>query len=309
MIFSTQMSKENNKLVVILGPTGSGKSNLAVKLAKKFRGEIVSADSRQIYIGMDIGTAKVTRKEMAGIRHYLLDIVNPSQEYSLAQYKEAAVNAIKKIQRKNKVPFLVGGTGLYIQAIVDNLDIPQVPPDKRLRRKIEKEIEKRGLKNVYKKLLKLDPGALNIVDPRNPRRVIRALEVCLKTKKPFSNFYRKGEPLFEVLQIGIKTNRQQLYKKIDQRVDLMVKQGLVDEVKRLAKKYDWHLPSMSGIGYKEIGEYLQGKNSLTDAGQKMKYRTHAYVRRQITWFNRDKRIKWIKNINQAKNIIKKFVKK
>jgi len=287
-----------SKLIVILGPTASGKTGLSLKLAKKFRGEIVNADSRQIYRGMDIGTGKVADKE--SVRHYLLDVVNLDEEFTLADYKKMAVAAIRDILKRGKVPFLVGGTGLYIQSVVDNLEIPAVVPNKKLRAQFEKEIKKSGaLAKWYKKLLKFDPGAAKVVDSKNPRRIIRALEVCLATGQPFSKLREKGEPLFDVLQVGIDLPRQKLYEKIDERVEQMVKDGLVSETKKLLKKYNPNFPSMSGIGYKEIGEYLDEKYSLVEAVQKIKYRTHAYARRQMTWFRRDKRIKWIKNYKEA----------
>jgi tRNA dimethylallyltransferase len=322
----------HSKLIVILGPTASGKTGLSLKLAKKFGGEVVSADSRQIYKGMDIGTGKVEDKK--GVRHYLFDVVRPDEEFTLADYKKKAVAAIRDILKRGKVPFLVGGTGLYIQAVVDNLEIPAVPPNKKLRAQFEKELAltphpsplpqgERGIdsrdrekviKKWYKKLLKLDPGAAEVVDAKNPRRIIRALEVCLSTGKQFSKLREKGKPLFDVLQIGINLPREKLYDQIDERVEQMIKDGLAGETKKLLKKYSSRLPSMSGIGYKEIGEYLSQKvrksesqKALNEAAQKIKFRTHAYARRQMTWFRRDKRIKWIKNYAGAEKEIVKWL--
>jgi tRNA dimethylallyltransferase len=294
-----------NKLIIILGPTASGKSDLAIKLAKKFDGEIVSADSRQIYQEMNIGTAKVTKKEMAGIPHYLIDIIEPNQEFTLAQFKKKAVKIIKDIQKRDKLPFLVGGTGLYIQTIVDNLQIPEVKPDKKLRAKLEKQTNQ----ELYKQLKKLDPQALKIIDANNERRMIRALEVCLTTKKPFSQQREKGQPLFDILQIGLKPDKETLDEKISQRTDEMIKAGLIEEVKKLAKKYTPDLPSMSGIGYQEIIQYLNGKITLEQAKKLIKTHTRQYARRQMTWFRRDQRIYWIENYFQAKNLIKDFLNK
>ena len=278
-----------------------------MKLAKKFGGEIINADSRQIYKGMDIGTGKVVDKK--GVKHYLLDVVNPDEEFTLADYKKQAEAEIRNILKRGKTPFLVGGTGLYIQSVADNLEIPAVPPNKKLRAQFEKEIKNpKALAKWYKKLLKLDPGAALVVDANNPRRIIRAFEVCLATGQPFSKLREKGEPLFEVLQIGITLPREELYKNIDKRVEQMIKDDLVGETKKLLKKYNPNLPSMSGIGYKEIGEYLIEKYSLDEAVQKIKFRTHAYARRQTTWFRRDKRIEWIKNYEEAESKIKKWLK-
>ncbi len=352
------------KLIVILGPTASGKTGLSLKLAKNFGGEIVNADSRQIYRGMDIGTGKIEADEHGenpsrspfqkggikggfiadGVSHYLIDIINPDEEFTLADYKKEALTAIKNIFKNKKVPFLVGGTGLYIQAVVDNLEIPAVPPNKKLRAQFEKELAitphpnplpegERGpdlrarekvIEKWFKKLLKLDPGAAAVVDKNNPRRIIRALEVCLATGQPFSKLREKSEPLFDVLQIGINLSRKKLYENIDQRVDQMIKQGLVAETKKLVKKFQvssfkfQDLPAMSGIGYKEIGEYLNEesrienrelrKKLLAEKVQKIKYRTHAYARRQMTWFRRDERIKWIKNYKEAEKKIGKWLK-
>lgn len=292
-------------LVVILGPTASGKSEMAIKLAKFFNGEIISADSRQIYKEMDIGTNKTLN--FLGISYYMIDILKPNQVFTAAQFKQKAIKIIKDIQKREKIPFLVGGTGLYISTIIDNLKIPHAAPNKKLRIKIEKEIKKYGLKKIYQKLLKLDPEAKKFVEPKNPRRIIRALEVCLTTGKPFSELRKRGEPLFDVLQIGIKIPGRNLHKKINQRVDKMVKRGLVEEVKNLAKKYSFKLPSMSGIGYKQIGMYIKKEVKLNQAIELIKRDTRRYSRRQMGWFKRDKNIKWIKKYTKAKKLIKFFL--
>jgi len=345
------MFMKHNKLVVILGPTASGKTDIALKLAKKFSAEggsasggngveIISADSRAIYKEMDIGTAKAVPKIrnpkseirngyiINGIPHYIINIVRPDQEFTVAQFKQKAIKIIKNIQGRKKIPFLVGGTGLYISAIVDNLKIPQVLPDSKLRQKLERLVKNRGLNFLWQKLIGLDPAAQKFVDKNNPRRVIRALEVCLKTKKPFSELRKMGKPLFNVLQIGVKLPRRTLYKKINTRVDKMIEMGLVDEVKKLIKKYPVNLPAFSGIGYKEIISYLypvksrkagispraklfnrvKGEISLPEAVDLIKKNTRHYAKRQITWFKRDKRIKWIKDVKTAEKLIKNFLK-
>ena len=286
-------------LIVILGPTASGKTKMAIELAKIFNGEIVSADSRQIYRGMDIGTDKVKAEETSGIPHYLIDIINPDQEFSLAQYKKMAIEKIKEIQKRNKIPFLVGGTGLYIQAIIDNLAIPSVKPDLKLRH----QLEEKNLSELQAMLKKLDPKSFEKIDLNNPRRLTRALEVCLKTGRPFSEQTKKGQPLFNFIEIGIKIPSEEADEKINQRVDWMIKNGLIDEIKNLIKKYSLDLPAFSGIGYREIIQYLQGKISLDEAIQEIKIHTRQYAKRQMTWFKKDHRIKWVKNLDEAIRII------
>lgn len=285
----TRINSMRGRLIVILGPTASGKSELAVKLAKKFNGQIVSADSRQIYQGMDIGTAK-TKKAA------LVDIVKPNQKFTLAQYKRLAIGAIKDIQKRGKLPFLVGGTGLYIQAIVDNLVIPKVKPDKKIRNRLEKLSNQK----LWQQLGKIDPLTAKTIDHNNKRRLIRALEVCLKTKKPFSQQREKGHSLFDVCQIGLKTNKKNLDKKIDQRVEKMFKAGLIKEVKGLIKKYGWQPYSMSSIGYQEI---IQS----TNAKELIKLHTRQYAKRQMTWFKKDKRINWVRNYQEAAKLIRNFL--
>jgi len=292
-----------NKLIVILGPTAAGKSDLAIKLAKRFNGEIVSADSRQIYQEMDIGTAKPTKEQISGVTHHLINIIKPNQEFTSAQYKKLAIKTIKDIQIRDRFPFLVGGTGLYIQAVVDNLQIPRVKPNKKMRGRLEKLTNQQ----LFNQLKKLDPAITKAIDYHNKRRLIRALEVCLLTKKPFSKQREKGQPLFDVLEIGLKLDKETLNKKIDRRVEKMIQAGLVEEVKKLAAKYSFQLPAMSGIGYQEIGNYLQGKISLAKAKELIKQRTGQYARRQLTWFKRDKRIYWLENYPAALKMIANFL--
>ena len=283
-------------LIVILGPTSSGKTEMGLKLAKEYNGEIVNADSRQIYREMDIGTGKMD----VG---YLINIKNPNQKFSLSQYKKLAIKTINDIHKKSKVSILVGGTGLYISAIVDNLEISKAPPNKIIRQRLEKHTNQ----YLYKYLKKIDPKSAKIIGENNKRKLIRALEVYEITGKAYSKQQIKGEPLFNVLQIGIKTDREKLYKKIDKRIDKMIKDGLIEETKKLSKKYSSNLPAMSGIGYYEIGSYLKNEISLDDAIQKIKFRTHQYARRQMTWFKRDERIEWVENYNEVEKLVRKFL--
>lgn len=316
--FGTQHIK--NKLIVILGPTASGKSELALKLAGKINGEIISADSRQIYKEMLIATAspftetkKVKIKNsnikfknktiktavIGGISHYLLHFVGPNQNFSVAEYKKLALQIIRDIQNRKKIPILCGGTGLYISSIVDNIEIPEVKPNLKLRKKLENT----SPAILLKRLKKLDPTTFNIIDKKNIRRIIRALEVTISVGIPFSAQRAKGTPLFNCLQIGLDVPREKLYKKIDTRVEKMFKLGLVRETKKLAKKYSRKLPSMSGIGYKQTDMYLREKVTLEKAKELIKFATHAYARRQMTWFRRGERINWIK-ANNKKSLIK-----
>ena len=308
-LYAMLMSNQKPKLIVILGPTASGKTGLALKLAEKFNGEIINADSRQVYKEMDIGTNKTENQKSVkleiktDIPTHLISVINPDEKFSLSQYKKLAIEKIKGTQRRNKIPFLVGGTGLYISSVIDNLKIPKAPPNEKIREKLEKL----NSKELFNKLKKVDLKSAKIIGENNKRKLIRALEVYEITGKPFSFQQTKSKPLFNILQIGIKTDREKLYKKIDQRVDKMVEIGLVEETKNLAEKYSFDLPAMSGIGYREIGLYLQNKIALDEAIQKMKFRTHQYARRQMTWFRRDERIKWIENYKEAEKLVKKFL--
>lgn len=292
------------KLIVILGPTASGKTAFSLKLAKKFEGYIISADSRQIYQGMDIGTAKVSKEERLFVNHYLIDVVLPNQEYTLSHFKK---DILKIIKEQKGLPFLVGGTGLYLDSIIYNLTLPNIPPDKKLREEIVDKISKKGLEPVYQELINLDPEALNIVDSKNPRRIIRALEVSIKSNHPFSSFYKKGPRLFNLLLIGIMPRREELYRRIDKRVDQMIKEGLIDETKGLIEKYDKKLPSMSTLGYRQIIPYLEGKTTREEAIENIKRETRKYAKRQITWFKRYRNIHWISNKEEGVKIVRDFL--
>jgi tRNA dimethylallyltransferase len=277
-------------LFVIAGPTAVGKTALAIELARRFDGEIVSADSRQVYRGMDIGTAKPTREEQSFAPHHLIDVVEPDESYTLANYQADAYAAIEDILARGKQPFLVGGTGLYVRAVVEGLSIPRVPPNSELRAQLECED---GMA-LYERLRALDPEAAARIDPRNIRRTIRALEVCLVTGEKFSELGRATPPPYRITQIGLTMSRPELYTRIDARIDRMIDQGLVAEVEHLVEQgYTFNLPSMSGLGYREIGDHLRGVVPLDEAVANIKRNTRDFVRRQYAWFRlKDERIRW-----------------
>ena len=283
-----------NRLVAIVGPTAIGKSRLALRLARTFGGEIVNADSRQVYRYMDTGTAKPTPEELALVPHHLINITNPDESFSLAQYQELAYRAINDIHQRRKLPLLEGGSGLYVWTVVEGWQIPRVPPRPELRKKLEAKAAAIGAEKLYQELVAIDPAAAQKIDPRNVRRVIRALEVYEQTSAPFSRLQRKQAPPFASLIIGLTCDRAELYRRIDERVDRIMAQGLVREVEKLVKMgYDFTLSAMSTIGYKQIGMHLRGELSLEEAVQQVKYETHRFVRHQYAWFRlKDDRIKW-----------------
>lgn len=332
------MTKNLPKLIVILGPTAVGKTALAINLAKKFKGEIVSADSRQVYKKIDIGTAKPTKKETGDVPYHLIDIIWPDQEFNVAIYKKLALRKIKEIQKKEKLPFLVGGTGLYIQAIVDNIEFPRVSPQKNLRKKLELRTEKELFK-IYKKL---DPEGAKFIDKKNKRRLIRAIEVC---KMEGSSFWKKrkiGKPLFDVLQIGLLLEKESLKEKIRERIEKMFKMGLEQEAKKLIKKYDWS-PALQTIGYQEWFSFAKASKNkkkislpLTKIEREkiketIQLHTIQLAKRQMTWFKRHptpqpkrrtsslrggqvrcgavKKIHWLKNYKEAEKLVKNFLLK
>lgn len=271
------------RLLVITGPTAVGKTAYAVDLARRLGGEIVSADSRQIYRTMDIGTAKPSLDEQAAVRHHLIDVVDPDESFALAEYQATVHAALGDIWARGKQPLLVGGTGLYIKAVIEGWHIPPVPPNKDLRRKLE---EQDG-DSLYERLRELDPAAAEIIDPRNVRRTIRALEVCLSSGQRFSDLGQAQPPPYTVEITLLDMERDRLYARIDTRVDRMIERGLVAEVEGLvARGYGWDLASMSGLGYKQIGAYLRGECSLEEAIAAIKHATHRFVRHQYAWFRR-----------------------
>lgn len=281
-------------LLVIAGPTASGKTALGITLAERCGGEIVSADSRQIYRLMDIGTAKPTPEQQARVPHHLIDVVWPDAAYTLAHYQADAVRSIAAVWERGRLPVLVGGTGLYVRAVVDGLAIPAVAPQPELRAELEAEAATHGPAALHARLGALDPSAARTIDPRNVRRLIRAIEVCLVTGRPFSEQQGARPTAFRTLTLGTNTERGALYSWADRRVDAMLAAGLVVEVEGLvARGYGWELPAMSSLGYREIGAYLRGEVSLEEAATRIKTATHAYIRRQLTWFRPDARIHWL----------------
>ena len=283
-----------NRLVAIIGPTGVGKSRLALHLAQIFNGEIVSADSRQVYRYLDIGTDKPSPQELSQVPHHLINIINPDEDFSLAQYQALAYQAIKDIQKRHKLPFLVGGSGLYVWVVLEGWQIPRVSPDHEFRYNLEKRAGDTGIDELYQELVRVDPEAAQKIDRRNVRRIIRALEVHEKAKKPFSQLGYKEAPAFDSLIIGLTADRAEIYRRVDQRVEEMVARGLVTEVENLLKMgYDLSLPAMSGIGYRQTGQFLKGELTLAAAKQQIKSETHRFVRHQYAWFRlTDKRIRW-----------------
>ena len=281
-------------LIAIVGPTGIGKSRLALHLARKFDGEIVGADSRQVYRLLDIGTAKPSPQDRARVRHHLIDIVEPDSDFSLAHYQALAFGAISDIQKRHKLPILVGGSGLYVKAVLEGWQLPEAKPDPDLRRRFEKQAADTGSESLYQELLKIDPAVAQKIDPRNVRRVIRALEVHHQANEASSRLQDKKALPYPALMIGLTAERKALYHRIDKRVDEMIGQGLVAEVEKLVNMgYDFNLPALSSIGYKQIAMFLRGEINLEDAIQQIKFETHRFVRHQYAWFRLDdERIHW-----------------
>jgi tRNA dimethylallyltransferase len=288
-------------LVIVLGPTAVGKTEIAITLAEQVDGEIVSADSRLFYCGMDIGTAKPTIAERQRVRHHLIDIANPDEMVSLALFQQKARQAITDIVSRDKLPLLVGGTGQYIRAVIQGWDLPKAQPNPQLRVILEKWVGEIGELGLHKRLRCLDSEAATQIDPRNLRRTVRALEVIFGTGKRFSEQRGSGEPLFRCLQLGFNRPRAELYERIDARIDGMLRAGLVKEVEELLKQgYSPDLPTLSAIGYKEIIAYLQGRVTLEESVAQIKRATRIFVRRQANWFKPDDpEIHWFYPGNQA----------
>jgi len=284
-------------LVIILGPTAVGKTAISIEIAKRLNGEIISADSMQIYKYMDIGTAKPSIEEREGVPHHLLDVVYPDEPFNVSLYKDLATKTIKEIYSRGKLPIVAGGTGLYINSLIYPLDFTDAHEDKEYREKLEKEAEEKGKDWLYNKLKLVDPETAKRLHPNDVRRIIRALEVYHITGKPMSEYYgrdlRKNHQ-YSIVLIGLTMERNKLYDRINKRVDIMVENGLVDEVKWLMEKgYDRNLNSMQGLGYKEIIQYLLGRRTLEEAIYILKRDTRRFAKRQLTWFRRLTHVNWL----------------
>jgi tRNA dimethylallyltransferase len=284
-------------VIVIVGPTASGKTGLSIELAKEINGEIVSADSMQIYRYMDIGTAKPDKEEMAGIKHYLIDEINPDEEFSVAKYQELALKYIGEIVKKGKMPIVVGGTGLYVNSLVYNINFTETISDWGLREKLKEEALEKGNEYLYERLREIDPKAAEKIHVNDLKRIIRAIEVYEYTKTPISRHQevsKQNPPKYDFKVFGLKMDRERLYDRINRRVDAMFERGLIEEVKRLVELgYDKNSVAMQALGYKEVLSYLQGNISLEEAEYIIKRDSRHYAKRQITWFKRIENINWI----------------
>ncbi|MCF0148493.1 MAG: tRNA (adenosine(37)-N6)-dimethylallyltransferase MiaA [Clostridium sp.] len=282
-----------NKILIIAGPTAVGKTNLSIKLAKELNGEIVSTDSMQIYKYMDIGSAKITKDEMDGIQHHMIDVVDPSVPFSVAEYKESASKCIEDILSRGKLPILVGGTGLYINSLTCNMNFTEAESDNEYRKELEKLADEKGNEYIHELLKDIDPISYKEIHFNNRKRVIRALEVFKLTNKPFSSFNAGNDFYncqYDVRYYVINMDRAKLYDRINLRVDIMLEQGLIDECIKLKNMgYNSLMQSMQGIGYKEVFYYLDNKISYTESVEMIKQGSRNYAKRQLTWFRRDPR--------------------
>ena len=294
------------KILVICGPTASGKTALSIELAKKINGEIISADSMQIYKDMNIGTAKPTKEEMQGINHYLLDFVQPNERYSVAQYKKDAEKAIKEIIKNGKKPIIVGGTGLYIDSLIYGIDYEDIKFDEEYREKLNKRAETEGLQNLYNEANQIDPEAMKKINQNDKKRIMRVLEIYNatgKTKTEQEKKSRKKPIEYDYKIFAINWEREKLYERINKRVDIMIDQGLIDEVKAIVEKYNEFPTAMQGLGYKEVVEYLNGNCTKEEMVEKIKMETRRYAKRQLTWFRKNKQTIWLDGENEiSKNI-------
>lgn len=290
------------RIVCIVGPTSSGKTALSLVLAKEFNGEIVNADARQLYRGFDIGTGKPSSVLRLHTPHHLFD-EDPAKQLTVTEWREKALKCIHEIADRGHLPIIVGGTGLYIQALVDNFSIPEVPPNEVLREKLSRW----SSLELLRRLQELDPDALEVVDVKNPRRVMRALEVVLSTGTSFVAQRQKGEPLVDALQIGIERSREELYERAERAVDEMIGGGWVEEVRGLlAQGITKETPAMSAIGYRELVDVVEGRATLEVVVPMIKQYTRNYSKRQITWFKKDKSIVWVKDTQNAEKEVRRW---
>jgi tRNA dimethylallyltransferase len=297
-------------LLVIVGPTAVGKTALALHLTEALDGEIVSADSRLFYRGMDVGTAKPTTEERARVPHHLIDIADPDETVGLAEFQEQAYAAIDAVHARGKLPLLVGGTGQYMRAVVQGWCVPRIPPDANLRAELETEAAREGAESLHTRLAQLDPAAAQRIDPRNVRRVIRALEVYIISGQPISDQQGRKPPPYRILQIGLTMAREALYARADERIEAMMAAGLEDEVRRLVEAgYEWKLPAMSGLGYVQFKPYFEGEATLEGVVAEIKRATRRFIRHQVNWFRpSDPAIRWFDVIETPAAKIEAVVK-
>ena len=293
------------KVIVICGPTASGKTALSIEVAKKINGEIISCDSMQIYKDMNIGTAKPTKEEMGEIKHYLIDYVLPTERYSVAEYKKDAKKAIKEVIEKGKTPIIVGGTGLYVDSLIYEIEYPEIKFDEEYRKKLEKEVEEEGLEKLYEKAKKIDPIAIQKISKTDKKRIQRVLEIYHatgKTKTEQEIISRQKEPEYAYKVYGLLWDRQKLSDRINLRVDIMIEQGLIEEVKTILKKYSEFPTAMQGLGYKEVVQYLNKEITKEEMIEKIKQETRRYAKRQMTWFRKNKQTIWLNAEDKQNNI-------
>ncbi len=298
---------KKHKVVVICGPTASGKTSLSIELAQKIDGEIISCDSMQIYKDMNIGTAKVTKTEMQGIKHYLIDIISPEERYSVADYKKAAEKAIIEILEKGKTPIIVGGTGLYVDALIYGIEYPNIEFDEKYRKQLENRVETEGLETLYEEAKKIDKQAVQKISSNDQKRILRILEIYHATGKNKTQQEaesRKNEVKYDYKVFAINMDREILYNRINKRVDIMMENGLIDEVKQIKKKYNKFPTAMQGLGYKEVVEYLENKISKDEMVEKIKQESRRYAKRQLTWFRKNKENIWLDGMTSIEENIK-----
>lgn len=297
------------KVIVICGPTASGKTGLSIEVAKKIKGEIISSDSMQIYQEMNIGTAKPTEEEKQGIKHYLLDFVSPEERYSVADFKKDAKKAIREIIQKGKVPIVVGGTGLYVDSLIYEIEYPDIAFDENYRKQLEKQVQEQGLETLYEKAKKIDPLAIEKISSKDEKRILRILEIYQATGKNKTEQEvesRKKPVQYDYQVYALKWDRETLYERINKRVDIMIEQGLIEEVKGILKRHKKFPTAMQGLGYKEVVEYLEGNVTKEEMIENIKRETRRYAKRQMTWFRKNKQTIWLDgqaDIKENTNII------
>ena len=303
------MSKQ--KVMVICGPTASGKTKLGIEVANKINGEIISCDSMQIYKDMNIGTAKPTKLEMSQAKHYLVDFVSPTERYSVAEYKKDAEKVIEKILEEGKTPIIVGGTGLYLNSLIYGIDYPNIETDLKYREELENKVNEEGLENLYNEEKKIDQEAIEKISPNDKKRILRILEIYHQTGKNKTEIEaesRKNGVKYDYRIFVLNMDREKLYERINKRVDIMIEQGLIEEVKSLVKKYTEFPTAMQGLGYKEMVEYLDNKITKEEAIEKIKMESRRYAKRQITWFKSYENAIWLnaENKNNVDIILEEF---